>query len=132
MKASRLIPLLLLGIPLIVALTLIVRVLYPTTLSYTRLIAVSWGNGPAGPAFYGAYVEAIPRGDVFDNTLTIYIDRPGVWMRHRMAPIALGQTHDEIESVARFGQLEWNETGLTIGNGPQSRRIARSTIENHR
>lgn len=64
--------------------------LYPQARRQARLVAVSWGDSPAAPALYGAYVWLDGQGPPWQVKLAIAIDRPSVWLAYEHDPRVLG------------------------------------------
>ena len=94
-----------------------------------RVVAISWGDGSYGPAFYGAHVYLEPRGDVYSVHAQVFIGR-GNGYRHELGE--LGEVAHPEAAVARWGRLEWSEDGLRIGTGPDAVFFPREKLERHR
>jgi len=94
-----------------------------------RLLAVSWGDGKYGPAFYGAYVFLVPEPPGFRVHARVAIGR-GNGMFHDCGDI--GRAASEAEAVARFGTITWEPTGLGIGTGRGRYFLPRAELERHR
>jgi hypothetical protein len=94
-----------------------------------RLLAVSWGDGRYGPAFYGAYVFIVPDEAGFRVHARVAIGR-GNGMFHDCGE--LGRVTTETEAVARFGRVSWEPSGLSIGTGPSRFFLPRAELERHR
>jgi len=106
--------------------------LWPRASFSDRLVAVSWGGGPQGQALYGAYVVLEPAPVGLEVVLLIYIDRPTAWIRQTMGPIKLGTVASDEEAVRRWGRLAWEDRGLVVGTGPESRLIPAADLSRHR
>lgn len=103
-----------------------------TTQSATRLervVAVSWGDGKYGPAFYGAHVYLEPQNGGYSVRARVYIGRGNVYF-HDCGELGTVQT--DAEAVAQWGTIEWREDGLHIGSGANHYFLARGEIESHR
>lgn len=94
-----------------------------------RLVAVSWGDGRFGPAFYGAYVCAVPSDGGYSVSAHVKIGRGNATI-HECG--ALGRVRTVEEAVARWGKIEWLDDGLHIGTGPNQYFLARKDLESHR
>jgi hypothetical protein len=94
-----------------------------------QLVAVSWGDGRYGPAFYGAYVSAVPSDGGYSVRAHVKIGR-GSWMIHDCGE--LGRVRTSEEAVARWGKVEWRDDGLHIGTGSDQYFLARKDLESHR
>lgn len=116
----------------LITLALFSAVLYQPAISYTRLIAMSWGDGRDTQALYGAYVGYEPLGKQLQVRATIYIDRPGLWWSYQHDPITLGVVATEQEAVARWGRIEWSAEGVRFGAGSQVVLFKREDLERHR
>lgn len=106
--------------------------LYPMALRQTRLVAVSWGDGPGAPALYGAYVWVDGQAPQMQARLTIYIDRPSLWISYAHETRTLGAVASPEEAVQRWGLLRWDAQGLHVGAGPQAITVPASEIQRHR
>jgi hypothetical protein len=100
-----------------------------------RLVAVSWGDGKYGKAFYGAYVYCEPRPDgQLDVKLAVRIGRGGPDGAYTHNPRTLGTVKNDEEAVARWGAITWSDRGLLVG-GPANaagQLFPRHELENHR
>lgn len=92
-------------------------------------MAVSWGDGKFGPAFYGAYVYLEPVATGYVVRARVAIGRGNGYF-HDCGE--LGRTASEAEAVAQWGKIEWHEDGLHIGNGTNHYFLKRTELENHR
>lgn len=98
-----------------------------------QLVAVSWGDGRYGPAFYGAYVYCEPRADgQFDVKLSVRIGRGTLFTRYQHDPRTLGVAKDPEDAVARWGTVTWSDAGLNVGTGADAHRFPRNELERHR
>jgi hypothetical protein len=91
-------------------------------------IAINWGDGRYGPAFYGAHVYVEPVGDAYSVQARVLISRGNYY--HDMGE--LGRVVRLEEAVARWGRLEWTEDGLHVGSGADRVFLPRQQLENHR
>ena len=111
-----------------------VRGQLPSERRIDRVVAMSWGDGGYGKAFYGAhvYLEPLDERSGYGVRARVYIDR-GDWFSaylHDMGEIGRAATDEE--AVARWGTLVWRPDGLQIGNGPDAAFLPRRELENHR
>jgi hypothetical protein len=97
------------------------------SLDYTRLVAVSWGDG-AVPALYGAYVFYEPRKTQLMVRATVYIDRPTFWSGRQRETIDLGLVRDEAVAVRQWGQITWSAEGVQFGHGPQAVKVSHAEL----
>jgi len=95
----------------------------------SQLVAVSWGDGRYGPAFYGAYVFLVPANDGFSVQAKLKIGRGNSMYRECGE---LGRARTAEESVARWGNIEWKTDGLHIGRGSDEYFLPQKEVENHR
>ena len=111
-----------------------VRGQLPSERRIDRVVAMSWGDGRYGRAFYGAhvYLEPLDEQPGYAVHVRVYIHR-GTFSRsyfHDMGEI--GRAASDEEAVARWGTLTWRPDGLQIGNEPNAPFLPRETLENHR
>ena len=94
-----------------------------------KSIAVSWGDGKYGKAFYGVevYLEKAETDCVVKAR--IHIGHGNDYF-HDCGEI--GRVKNNVEAVDRFGIITWRPEGVKIGNGSNSYFIARRGFENHR
>src|SRR5438067_1784565 len=78
-----------------------------------RVIAVSWGDGQYGKAFYGARVFEVPRSTGLSVHAIVAISPNGVRF-HDCGEIGRAESH--ADAVSRWGQIAWREDGLHIGS----------------
>jgi hypothetical protein len=98
-----------------------------------QLVAVSWGDGRYGPAFYGAYVYYEPRPDgQLDVKLSVRIGRATLFTRYEHDPRTLGVARDSDDAVARWSLITWTDAGLIVGAGSDAHRFPRNELERHR
>jgi len=95
----------------------------------SRLVALSWGDGRYGPAFYGAYVFLVPTDDGFSVQAQLKIGRDNFMYRECGE---LGRVRTTEEAVARWGNIEWKTDGLHIGRGSDEYFLSQKEVENHR
>lgn len=100
-----------------------------STKELERLVAVSWGDGKYGPAFYGAHVYLEPVTSGYSVRGRVYIGRGNDYF-HDCGELGTVQT--DAEAVARWGAIEWREDGLHIGSGTNHYFLARGQMERHR
>ena len=93
------------------------------------LVAVSWGDGKYGKAFYGAYVqlEPVEGGYAVEAFVTIGRGNPTV---HNCGE--LGRVTSSEEAVAKWGKIDWQDDGLHIGTGTNAFLLPRAKLESHR
>jgi hypothetical protein len=94
-----------------------------------RVVAMSWGDGKYGSAFYGAHVFLEPRKSGYSVRARVHIGRGNDYF-HDCGELGTVQT--DAEAVARWGKIEWREDGLHIGNGTNHYFLARAEMESHR
>jgi hypothetical protein len=95
----------------------------------TRVVAMRWGDGKYGPAFYGAHVYLVPIDTGFSVQARVYIGRGNSYF-HDCGELGTVQT--DAEAVANWGTIDWREDGLHIGSGTGAYFLSRAAIENHR
>ena len=93
------------------------------------LVAVNWGDGKYGKAFYGAYVTLEPLAAGYSVKAFVSIGR-GNGMFHDCGE--LGRVATDTEAVAKWGKIEWLEDGLHIGTGTNAYFLPRAKLESHR
>jgi hypothetical protein len=95
-----------------------------------RTVALSWGDGKYGPAFYGAWVYLEPDGGGFSVRGRVWIG-PGNDYFHDCGELGRAATHEE--AVRRWGTITWRPEGLSIGSGkPDDYFLPRAKLESHR
>lgn len=94
-----------------------------------RVVAMSWGDGKYGPAFYGAHVYMKPKRSGYSVRALVHIGR-GNGGFHDCGELGTVQT--DAEAVARWGKIEWRDDGLHIGTGTNHYFLARAEMESHR
>jgi hypothetical protein len=94
-----------------------------------RLVAVSWGDGKYGPAFYGAHVYLEPVTSGYSVRARVYVGRGNDYF-HDCGE--LGRVQTDAEAVARWGTIEWREDGLHIGRGTNHYFLPKAKLESHR
>jgi len=100
-----------------------------STARLDSVVAMSWGDGKYGPAFYGAHVFLEPRETGYSVQARVYIGR-GYGAYHDCGE--LGRVQTDAEAVARWGRIEWRDDGLHIGTSPGAYFLPRAELENHR
>lgn len=95
----------------------------------SKLLAVSWGDGKYGKAFYGAvvYLEPVAGGQAVKAQVQIGRGNP---MFHECGEIGRAATAEE--ALAKWGKIEWKDSGLHIGSGAKAYFLPRSILESHR
>ena len=95
-----------------------------------RIVAMSWGDGRYGKAFYGAEVYLEPAANGYSVRGRVWIAHGGDYY-HDLGQ--LGTVTTPAEAVARWGSIQWSDTGLTIGPGnPNPFVFTRAQLESHR
>ena len=95
-----------------------------------RVVAMSWGDGKYGKAFYGAEVYLVPTADRYSVRGRVWIGRGGGYF-HDLGE--LGTVTQSEDAVVKWGKIEWSDAGLTIGPGaPNPVVIPRAKLESHR
>lgn len=93
-------------------------------------IAIAWGDGPPGPAFYGMRVFLEPAKAGLSVRAEIRIG-PGDGMVHDCGEIGTAPTR--AEAVQRFGRVTWRDDGVHVGEGSRDEFfLARDVVEAHR
>jgi hypothetical protein len=99
-------------------------------------IAMSWGDGRYGKAFYGMRVFLEPgelasaSGPTVSVRAEVRIGR-GNGMRYDAGPI--GVASSRADAVARFGTITWREDGVHVGSpGHDEYMLERTRVEAHR
>jgi hypothetical protein len=93
------------------------------------LVAVGWGDGTHGKAFYGAYVVLAPLEAGYSVRAFVSIAR-GNGMFHECGE--LGRVATTEEAVAKWGKIDWQDDGLHIGTGTNAYFLPRAKLESHR
>lgn len=100
------------------------------TKEITRTVAIKWGDGKYGPAFYGAQVYLEPVGARYSVRGRVWIG-PGSSYWHDCG--VLGQVGSHEEAVEKWGTITWRPEGLSIGTGgPDDYFLPRERVESHR
>lgn len=94
-----------------------------------RVVAMSWGDGKYGPAFYGAQVYLVPIDQGYSVRGKIHIGRGN---RYYHDCGELGTVKTDKEAVAKWGKIDWQADGLHVGNGANHYFLPREQYENHR
>jgi hypothetical protein len=94
-----------------------------------RVVAMSWGDGKFGKAFYGAHVFLEPRAGGYSVGARVYIGRSNNYFDDCGE---LGRVSTDTEAVGRWGRIEWHDDGLHIGNGTNQFFLPRAQFERHR
>src|SRR5687768_12582008 len=75
-----------------------------TAAQLDHTIAMSWGDGRYGRAFYGAHVYLVPLEQGYSVRARVYIGRGNDYF-HDMGE--LGRAATDEEAVARWGEVQW-------------------------
>ncbi len=94
-----------------------------------RVVAMSWGDGKYGPAFYGAHVYLVPIASGYSVRARVSIGRGNGYF-HDCGELGTVQT--DSEAVAQWGAIDWREDGLHIGSGVNQFFLPRAKLESHR
>lgn len=95
-----------------------------------RIIAIKWGDGKYGEAFYGAQVYLEPTPDGYSVRGLVYIGRGNGYINDLGE---FGKVKSDIEAVKKFGNIEFKPDGLHIGDGIQDNYfLPREKLESHR
>ncbi len=79
-----------------------------------RIVAMSWGEGRYGPAFYGAQVYLSPESGGYRVKARVHLGRGnGSFFDCG----ELGIASSESEAVRKWGTIEWRTDGIHIGRG---------------
>lgn len=104
------------------------------TVEIDRIVAMGWGDGKYGDAFYGALVYLEPQSSGYSVRANVYIGQGnigrGTSYIHDCGQLSTVKTH--AEAVAQWGAIAWSEAGLRIGNSTSGYFLARDQLENHR
>ncbi|MBD2108323.1 hypothetical protein [Nodosilinea sp. FACHB-13] len=104
------------------------------TVEINRVVAMGWGDGKYGDAFYGALVYLEPQSSGYAVRAKVYIGRDnigrGTSYIHDCGQLGTVKTH--AEAVAQWGAIAWSEAGLRIGTSANGYFLARNRLENHR
>jgi hypothetical protein len=98
-------------------------------LQAARLVAVSWGDGSYGPAFYGAFVYLVSEDDGYSVRARVALGRGNDYF-HECGEI--GKVPTDEDAVARFGRVVWRTEGLYIGQPGGEYFLPRAQLESHR
>jgi hypothetical protein len=95
----------------------------------SKLLAVSWGDGKYGKAFYGAfaYLKPVAGGQAVKAQVQIGRGNP---MFHECGEIGRAATAEE--ALAKWGKIDWQDDGLHIGTGTNAYFLPRAKLESHR
>jgi hypothetical protein len=95
-----------------------------------QTVAISWGDGKYGPAFYGAQVFLEPLQMGYSVRARVHLG-PGNDHFHDCGE--LGGVGSHAEAVARWGTITWKPEGLYVGTGrPDDYFLPRGQFEAHR
>ncbi len=95
-----------------------------------RVVAMSWGDGKYGKAFYGVEVYVLSAKGGYAVHARVWIGHGnGMWDDLG----ELGVVGSPEEAVEKWGHVEWSASGLTIGPGdPDPFFVPRARLESHR
>jgi hypothetical protein len=95
-----------------------------------QIVAMSWGDGKYGPAFYGTEVYLNPIDEGFSVRGRVWIGR-GNPMYHDIGELGVVQNAED--ATKKWGDITWSDAGLTIGPGdPMPYFLSRQKLESHR
>jgi hypothetical protein len=95
-----------------------------------NIVAMSWGDGKYGEAYYGAEVYLVKMKINYSVRGRVWIGRDDAYY-HDIGE--LGVVRSQPEATAKWGQLGWSDAGLTIGPGdPKPVFLEREKLEAHR
>ncbi len=95
-----------------------------------HIVAVSWGDGMYGPAFYGAVVSTSRRADgKLDVRARVHVNGANYFDDVGK----LGVVASRAEALKTWGIITWTPEGVYFGSNPDKRRfLSRKQIERHR
>jgi hypothetical protein len=94
-----------------------------------QIVAMRWGDGKYGQAFYGAQVYLQPSDGEYVVRARVHIGRGNGYF-HDCGPI--GRTKTAEEAVGKWSAIEFRDDGLHIGVGPDAYFLRRDELERHR
>jgi hypothetical protein len=95
-----------------------------------HVVAMSWGDGRYGKAFYGAHVYLISSGQEYEVHARVLLGRGNDYF-HDLG--LLGRVATPEDAVTQFGKIEWRPDGLHIGDGQNFPVfLERARLESHR
>jgi len=90
-----------------------------------RVVAIAWGDGKYGDAFYGADVYLEPAAGGYSVRARVYIGRGNNYFTDCGE---IGKAADDVEAVKKWGKIEFRPDGLHIGDY----FLPREQMESHR
>jgi hypothetical protein len=90
-----------------------------------RVVAMQWGPGKYGEAFYGAHVFLEPAAGGYSVRARVYIGRGNDYF-HDCGE--LGRAASDLEAVRKWGRIEFRPDGVHIGDY----FLPRARLEAHR
>jgi len=90
-----------------------------------RVVAMAWGDGKYGQAFYGAQVSLEPAASGYTVRARVYIGRGNDYFYDCGS---IGKAADDVEAVKKWGTIEFRPDGLHIGDY----FLPRERMESHR
>lgn len=99
-----------------------------------RLVAMSWGDGKHGTAFYGAqvYLEPLEPDGGYSVRARVHIGRGDYYFAYVHDMGEIGRAATDAEAVARFGSIVWRADGVQFGTAPGAPFLERGALEDHR
>lgn len=95
-----------------------------------NIVAMSWGDGKYGKAFYGAEIYLVPVGQKFSVRGRVWIGRGNSYFQD-LGELEL--VNNPEDAVANWGQITWSPSNLTIGPGnPSPVTLPMAKLESHR
>lgn len=94
-----------------------------------RVVAMSWGDGKYGRAFYGAHVYLHPISSGYSVRAQVLIGRHNGYY-HQIGE--LGRVSHPADAVEKWGTIQWREDGVQIGTGTNGYFLPRAKLERHR
>ncbi|MEO6953259.1 MAG: hypothetical protein ABI321_15775 [Polyangia bacterium] len=88
-------------------------------------VAMAWGDGKYGPAFYGARVYEEPAQGGLAVFVTVAIGQGNGYEHDR---VKLGTVATHAEAVAKYGHIDFRPDGLHVGDWT----MPRDRLESHR
>ena len=78
-----------------------------------RVVAMAWGDGKYGEAFYGAQVYLEPDASGYSVRARVYLGRGNNYFYDCGS---IGKAADDVEAVKKWGRIEFRPDGLHIGD----------------
>lgn len=110
------------------------RLLEQQNFQWNDTIAVSWGDGKYGKAFYGTYVFLGNNvGGKVEVKARIYLGRRGYFSWYAYELGVIGIANDDVEATKMWGNIKWVPEGVEIGGSDGVKYfVKREYFENHR